>query len=63
MQEEEKLPDPPLSRIMKLNASEWYLIIIGSFAAIIQGAIQPAFAVVFSVILGVGFLDFICGLK
>jgi len=52
-EEEEKLPDPPLKRIMQMNASEWPFILAGCFAAIINGGIQPGFAYVFSEILGV----------
>lgn len=56
--EEEKLDDVPLSRIMKLNAPEWYIIFFGCIAAIIQGGVQPVFAIIFSKLLGIfGILD------
>ncbi|XP_038049407.1 ATP-dependent translocase ABCB1-like isoform X2 [Patiria miniata] len=51
--EEEKLKDFSLGRIMKLNAPEWFYIVIGSIAAGINGAVQPAFAVIFSRVLKV----------
>ena len=42
-----------MGRIMSLNASEWYIILFGCVAALGNGAIQPAFAVIFAEILGV----------
>ena len=50
---QENLPDPSLLRILKMNSSEWLYIVIGCFAAIINGGVQPAYAIVFSEILGV----------
>ena len=47
------MDDVPLSRIMKLNAPEWYIIFFGCIAAIFQGGIQPVFAIIFSKLLGV----------
>lgn len=38
---------------MSLNATEWPYIVLGCFAALISGGIQPAFAIIFSEILGV----------
>jgi len=52
-EKEEKLPDPSMGRIMALNKPEWYIIVIGCVAALVQGGIQPAFAIIFSTILGV----------
>ncbi|XP_071811435.1 ATP-dependent translocase ABCB1-like isoform X3 [Apostichopus japonicus] len=40
-------------RIMKMNASEWYLIVIGFIAAAFNGGVQPAFAIIFSRVLRV----------
>uniref|UniRef100_X2B039 Bile salt export pump n=1 Tax=Capitella teleta TaxID=283909 RepID=X2B039_CAPTE len=48
----QKLPEPSFARIMRLNAPEWYYIIGGCLGATVSGAIQPAFAVIFSEILG-----------
>ncbi|XP_023932082.1 multidrug resistance protein 1A isoform X3 [Lingula anatina] len=52
-EEEEKLPDPPMKRIFRLNAPEWFYILIGCFSALINGGIQPAFAIIFAEFLGV----------
>lgn len=35
-------------KVLKLNAPEWYFILIGCLASIISGAVQPAFSIVFS---------------
>nr|XP_006823098.1 PREDICTED: multidrug resistance protein 1A-like [Saccoglossus kowalevskii] len=51
--EDDKIPEVGMGRIMKMNAPEWPYIMIGSLAAIINGAVQPAFAVVFSKIIGI----------
>ena len=40
-------------RILRLNASEWFFIVIGCIAACCSGAVQPLFAIVFSEILSV----------
>ena len=42
-----------MARILRLNSPEIVFILIGCFGALISGAIQPAFAVIFSEILGV----------
>lgn len=42
-----------LGRILKMNAPEWPFILFGSLGAIINGGAQPAFAIIFSEILGV----------
>ena len=42
-----------LTRIMRLNGPEWYYIIAGCLAAIVNGGVQPAFAVIFAEIIGV----------
>ena len=36
-----------------MNASEWPYMALGSVGALISGAVQPGFAVIFSEILGV----------
>lgn len=38
---------------MKLNLTEWPYFVVGVFCAIINGGLQPAFAVIFSKIIGV----------
>uniref|UniRef100_A0A8C4P4Z9 Phosphatidylcholine translocator ABCB4-like n=1 Tax=Dromaius novaehollandiae TaxID=8790 RepID=A0A8C4P4Z9_DRONO len=52
------LPDsglPPASflKIMRLNKTEWPYFVAGTVCAIINGALQPAFAIIFSEIIGV----------
>ncbi|KAK7834842.1 hypothetical protein U0070_022813, partial [Myodes glareolus] len=46
---------PPVSfwQILKLNSTEWPYFVVGTFCAIINGALQPAFAIIFSKIIGV----------
>uniref|UniRef100_A0A8C4WTK2 ATP-binding cassette sub-family B member 5 n=1 Tax=Gopherus evgoodei TaxID=1825980 RepID=A0A8C4WTK2_9SAUR len=39
--------------IMKLNKTEWPYFVVGTFSAIINGALQPAFAIIFSEVIGV----------
>ncbi|XP_071811441.1 ATP-dependent translocase ABCB1-like isoform X2 [Apostichopus japonicus] len=38
-------------RIMKMNSSEWYLMVIGFIASAFNGGVQPAFAIIFSRVL------------
>jgi len=42
-----------MGRVMRLNAPEWYFILLGCLAALINGGLMPAFAVIFAEILGV----------
>ncbi|XP_042330140.1 ATP-dependent translocase ABCB1 isoform X2 [Sceloporus undulatus] len=46
---------PPVSflKIMKLNISEWPYFLVGTCAAIVNGALQPAFSIIFSEIIGI----------
>ncbi|XP_013371477.1 PREDICTED: multidrug resistance protein 1-like [Chinchilla lanigera] len=45
---------PPVSfwRILKLNITEWPYFVVGVFCAIINGGLEPAFAIIFSKIIG-----------
>ncbi|KAM7316115.1 hypothetical protein ACRRTK_024795 [Alexandromys fortis] len=45
---------PPVSfwRILKLNSTEWPYFVVGTLCAIINGGLQPAFAVIFSKVVG-----------
>lgn len=52
-QEEEKVPTVPLSKIMKMNATEWPYILSGAVGSAIQGCIMPLYAVMFGEVLGV----------
>ncbi|XP_023776043.1 multidrug resistance protein 1 isoform X1 [Cyanistes caeruleus] len=49
----EELPPASFLKIMKLNKTEWPYFVAGIFCAIINGALQPAFAVIFSEIIGI----------
>nr|QNH67866.1 ATP-binding cassette transporter subfamily B member 1 X2 [Brachionus rotundiformis] len=44
----DKKKDVSMFKVFKLNAPEWYFILLGSLASLISGAIQPAFSIVFS---------------
>jgi len=56
------LKDPSMKRLMKMNASEWPMILIGSIAALTHGAVQPGFALIFGTMLGVSLLLVYCRL-
>ncbi|XP_063777549.1 ATP-dependent translocase ABCB1-like isoform X2 [Pseudophryne corroboree] len=47
-----KMPPVSFLKIMKLNKSEWPYFVVGVISAIINGATQPAFAIIFSKIIG-----------
>ncbi|KAK3580601.1 hypothetical protein CHS0354_002699 [Potamilus streckersoni] len=51
--EETNLPEFSMKRILRLNAPEWYLIVMGCFTAIIAGAIQPSFSFLVTEFIGV----------
>ncbi|XP_015248371.1 PREDICTED: multidrug resistance protein 1-like [Cyprinodon variegatus] len=53
LDEEEDVPMVSLFRVLRLNASEWPYILVGLICAIINGAMQPIFAVLFSKIITV----------
>ena len=40
-------------RLWKLNATEWPWIVVGVFSAVVNGVIQPMFAILFAELLGV----------
>ena len=42
-----------MGRILSMNATDWPYILGGCLCALVNGAIQPAFAVVFSEIISV----------
>uniref|UniRef100_A0A2K5NII8 ATP binding cassette subfamily B member 4 n=1 Tax=Cercocebus atys TaxID=9531 RepID=A0A2K5NII8_CERAT len=50
---DESIPPVSFWRIMKLNLTEWPYFVVGVFCAIINGGLQPAFAVIFSKIIGI----------
>uniref|UniRef100_A0A3P8UJZ5 ATP-binding cassette, sub-family B (MDR/TAP), member 4 n=1 Tax=Cynoglossus semilaevis TaxID=244447 RepID=A0A3P8UJZ5_CYNSE len=47
-------PSAPFLKVLDLNRSEWPYIMLGIFCAIINGASQPMFAILFSKIITVG---------
>uniref|UniRef100_A0A8C5JKQ5 Phosphatidylcholine translocator ABCB4 n=1 Tax=Junco hyemalis TaxID=40217 RepID=A0A8C5JKQ5_JUNHY len=52
-EQNDKLPPASFLKIMKLNKTEWPYFVVGTLCAIINGALQPAFAVIFSEIIGI----------
>ena len=42
---DEALPDPPLLRVVKASAPEWYLIVVGVISSAIDGVKYPIVAV------------------
>ncbi|GAB0184714.1 ATP-dependent translocase ABCB1 [Grus japonensis] len=48
----EELPPASFLKIMKLNKTEWPYFVAGTLCAIINGALQPGFAIIFSEIIG-----------
>ena len=43
--------------MMKMNKPEWLLIIIGCFACLINGGVQPAFGVILSKLTAVSIFN------
>ncbi|XP_076594196.1 ATP-dependent translocase ABCB1 [Chaetodon auriga] len=52
-EEDENVPSVSFLKVMRLNSSEWLYILVGTICAIINGAMQPLFAVIFSKIITV----------
>ena len=52
-EEENEVADITLVEMLKMNAPEWYLIIIGTLASVVTGFVQIVFAIVMSEIIGV----------
>ncbi|XP_062395061.1 ATP-binding cassette, sub-family B (MDR/TAP), member 4 [Sardina pilchardus] len=52
-EEEEKVPEMSFFKILKWNLPEWPYMVVGVLCAIINGGMQPAFAIIFSKIIGV----------
>ncbi|KAF4076001.1 hypothetical protein AMELA_G00225410 [Ameiurus melas] len=51
--QEEKVPEVSFFKVLSLNKEEWPYMVVGIFCAIINGGIQPAFAIIFSKIVAV----------
>ncbi|XP_037532573.1 ATP-binding cassette, sub-family B (MDR/TAP), member 4 [Nematolebias whitei] len=52
-EEDENVPMVSFFQVLRLNSSEWLYILVGLICAIINGGIQPLFAVLFSKIITV----------
>ncbi|XP_061324374.1 ATP-dependent translocase ABCB1-like isoform X2 [Pezoporus flaviventris] len=50
---DEELVPASFLKIMKLNKTEWPYFVAGTLCAIINGVLQPAFAIIFSEIIGI----------
>ncbi|XP_053323209.1 ATP-binding cassette sub-family B member 5-like isoform X2 [Spea bombifrons] len=50
---EKDLPKVSFYRLLKLNKSEWPYILLGTLAAIINGAAHPAFSIMFAKIIAI----------
>uniref|UniRef100_A0A8B9RGD1 ABC-type xenobiotic transporter n=1 Tax=Astyanax mexicanus TaxID=7994 RepID=A0A8B9RGD1_ASTMX len=48
------IPDVSFFTVLGLNKTEWPYMVLGVFCAIINGGMQPAFAIIFSKIISVG---------
>uniref|UniRef100_A0A669QYU8 ATP binding cassette subfamily B member 1 n=1 Tax=Phasianus colchicus TaxID=9054 RepID=A0A669QYU8_PHACC len=53
LQSAEELPPVSFLKVMKLNKKEWPYFVAGTLCAVINGALQPAFSVIFSEIIGI----------
>ncbi|XP_078283932.1 ATP-dependent translocase ABCB1-like [Rhinoraja longicauda] len=51
--QDEDLPNVSFFRVLRMNQKEWPYLLIGTFCAVINGILQPAFAIIFSMIIGV----------
>uniref|UniRef100_A0A803YIU4 ATP binding cassette subfamily B member 1 n=1 Tax=Meleagris gallopavo TaxID=9103 RepID=A0A803YIU4_MELGA len=51
--QQQELPPVSFLKVMKLNRKEWPYFVAGTLCAVINGALQPAFAVIFSEIIGI----------
>ena len=49
------MQDVPAMRLMKMNAKEWHYMTLGCISALLQGSVQPIFALIFGIMLGVSF--------
>ncbi|KAG9476286.1 hypothetical protein GDO78_003056 [Eleutherodactylus coqui] len=50
---EEKLPNISFFKILSLNKSEWPYILIGTLAAALNGAVHPAFSIIFAKVIAI----------
>lgn len=50
---QEDYPPASMLRVLRMNAPEWWHMLIGCFCSLINGGVQPAFAIIFAEIIGV----------
>lgn len=50
---ENKIPSPPLRKLLRLCRQEWHLVALGSIGALGMGMGNPAYAIVFGNIMSV----------
>ena len=55
---DETLPDPPLWRIVKASAPEWYLIVVSVIASAVDGISFPLVSIFMGRILEVEIINF-----
>ena len=48
---DEEIPVVPLHRVLRLNAKEWWIIILGLLGAAVSGSIWPVFSIFISEIV------------
>ena len=48
---DKEIPEVPLHRVIRLNAKEWWIIILGLLGAAVGGSIWPIFSIFFGEIL------------
>ena len=55
LQEEwdKEIPPVSLGRLLKVNAPEWWLIIVGVLAAMVNGSVFPVYSILFGEVLRV----------
>ena len=51
---DETLPDPPLWRVVKASAPEWYIIVVGVIASAADGVTFPVLAIFMGRLFEVG---------
>ncbi|GCC21007.1 hypothetical protein chiPu_0000170 [Chiloscyllium punctatum] len=51
--QDKNLPNMSFLHILKMNKTEWPYILVGTFCSVLNGVLQPAFALIFSEIIAV----------
>ena len=52
-EEDENIPEVSMLRVIRINAKEWWMILLGAIGSAINGSINPLFAVLFGEIFQV----------